>query len=241
MRSATCARTVARRWPKAFWTAVRIFCPLHCFDFSLKTGECETVPFATRSDLRSQNRRGRYFRRMLKTGLTEEVYDKILFAVAAVWIWARPRRSSSTPDFLLARLEVSDPDARLLARSFASSVTAWGIGYALIAFDEESASRTSLIWLGVISKTIFFAVYAAAYFGGRFHSPAFISPALVSTWLSQSFSLNSSPCVRLIRRRGDGATGRRDWAGRRFWVSRSRTKPLLAPSPCPIVAPSLRH
>ena len=113
---------------------------------------------------------------MLKTGLTEEVYDKILFAVAAVWNLGAAATLVFNPDFLLERLEVSDPDARLLARSFASSVTAWGIGYALIAFDRKRFR--DFAWLGVLSKTIFFTVYAAAYFGGRISFAAFI-PALV--------------------------------------------------------------
>ena len=114
---------------------------------------------------------------MLKTGLTEEVYDKILFAVAAVWNLGAAATLVFNPEFLLARLDVSDPGARLLARSFASSVTAWGIGYALIAFDRKRFR--DFAWLGVISKTIFFAVYATAYFGGRISFLAFI-PALVN-------------------------------------------------------------
>ena len=53
---------------------------------------------------------------MLKTGLTEEVYDKILFAVAAVWNLGAAATLVFNPEFLLARLDVSDPGARLLAR-----------------------------------------------------------------------------------------------------------------------------
>jgi hypothetical protein len=113
---------------------------------------------------------------MLNTGLTGEVYDRILFAVAAVWNLGAAATVVFNPDFLLAKLDVNDPDARLLARSFASSVTAWGIGYALIAFDRKRFR--DFAWLGVLSKTIFFAVYAAAYFGGRISFSAFI-PALV--------------------------------------------------------------
>ena len=113
---------------------------------------------------------------MLKRGSTGEAYDRILFAVAAVWNLGAAATLIFNPDFLLAKLSVNDPDARLLARSFASSVTAWGIGYALVAFDRKRFR--DFAWLGVISKTIFFTVYAGAFFGGRISFPAFI-PALV--------------------------------------------------------------
>src|SRR5262252_5907875 len=132
--------------------------------------------FAARSELRSQNRRRRYFRRLLKMGSTGEVYDRILFAVAAAWNLGAAATLIFNPDILLARLSVNDPNARLLARSFASSVTTWGIGYALVAFDRRRFR--DFAWLGVISKTIFFTVYAAAFFGGRISFAAFI-PALV--------------------------------------------------------------
>jgi len=140
---------------------------------------------------------------MLKTGLTEEVYDKTLFAVAAVWNLGAAATLVFNPDFLLERLEVSDPDARLLARSFASSVTAWGIGYALIAFDRKRFR--DFAWLGVLSKTIFFAVYAAAYFGGRISFAAFI-PALVDLAFAMLFIEFLWRASR--KRRGDGVTGR---------------------------------
>ena len=77
---------------------------------------------------------------MLKTGLTGEIYYRLLFAVAAVWNLGAAATLVFNPDFLLAKLSVDDPDARLLARSFASSVTAWGIGYVLIAFDRKQKS-----------------------------------------------------------------------------------------------------
>src|SRR5215470_3410910 len=132
--------------------------------------------FAKRSDLRGQNRGGEYFHRMLKMGSTGEVYDRILFAVAAAWNLGAAMTLIFNPDFLLARLSVNDPAARLLARSFASSVTTWGIGYALVVFDRKRFR--DFAWLGAISKTIFFTVYAAAFFGGRISFAAFI-PALV--------------------------------------------------------------
>jgi hypothetical protein len=113
---------------------------------------------------------------MLKTGTTVEVYDRILFAVAAAWNLGAAATLIFNPDFLLARLRVNDPNARLLARSFASSVTTWGIGYALVAFDRRRFR--DFAWLGVISKTIFFTVYAAAFFGRLISFAAFI-PALV--------------------------------------------------------------
>jgi hypothetical protein len=136
---------------------------------------------------------------MLKTDFTEGVYDRILFAVAAAWNLGTAATLVFNPEFLLARLDVSDPDARLLARSFASSVTAWGIGYALIAFDRKRFR--DFAWLGVISKTIFFAIYAMAYFGGRISFPAFI-PALVDLAFAILF-------VEFLRRTSHKATGRR--------------------------------
>lgn len=113
---------------------------------------------------------------MLNRGTTGEIYDRILFAVAAAWNLSAAATLIFNPDFLLARLSVNDPAARLLARSFASSVTTWGIGYALVAFDRKRFR--DFAWLGVISKTIFFLVYAAAFFSGRISFAAFI-PALV--------------------------------------------------------------
>jgi hypothetical protein len=113
---------------------------------------------------------------MLKAGSTVEVYDRILFAVAAAWNLGAAATLIFNPGFLLARLNINDPDAQLLARSFASSVTTWGIGYALVAFDRKRFR--DFAWLGAISKTIFFTVYAAAFFGGRISFAAFI-PALV--------------------------------------------------------------
>jgi len=136
---------------------------------------------------------------MLKKGSTGEVYDRILFAVAAVWNLGAAATLVFNPDFLLAKLSVNDPDARLLARSFASSVTAWGIGYALVAFDRKRFR--DFAWLGAISKTIFFTVYAVAFFGGRISFAAFI-PALVDLVFAILF-------VEFLRRTSRKATGRR--------------------------------
>jgi hypothetical protein len=96
------------------------------------------------------------------------------------WLPSGISRAASTlilrPEFFLARLGVSDPASRLLARSLASSVTAWGIGYALVALDARRFRHFA--WLGALSKTLFAAIYAAAFLTGQISLPAFI-PALV--------------------------------------------------------------
>src|SRR5262249_25974312 len=149
--------------------------------------------------LRFQNRGRGYFRRMLKMGSTGEIYDRILFVVAAAWNLGAAATLIFNPDFLLARLSVNDPDARLLARSFASSVTTWGIGCALVAFDRKRFR--AFAWLGAISKTIFFMVYGAAFFERRISFAAFI-PALVDMVFAILF-------VEFLLRASHKATGRR--------------------------------
>ncbi|HZF37944.1 MAG TPA: hypothetical protein VE715_03905 [Blastocatellia bacterium] len=134
---------------------------------------------------------------MLKTGSTGEIYDRILFVVAAAWNLGAAATLIFYPDFLLARLSVNDPDARLLVRSFASSVTTWGIGYALVAFDRKRFR--DFAWLGAISKTIFFTVYAAAFFGRRISFAAFM-PALVDLVFAILF-------VEFLRRTSSRETG----------------------------------
>jgi hypothetical protein len=139
---------------------------------------------------------------MLKTSSTGGAYYRTLFAVAAAWNLGAAATLIFNPDFLLTKLSINDPDARLLARSFASSVTTWGIGYALIAFDRKRFR--DFAWLGAISKTIFFIVYAAAFVGKRISFPAFI-PALVDIVFAILF-------VEFLRRTSYKATGRRgDW------------------------------
>jgi hypothetical protein len=101
-----------------------------------------------------------------------KVYDRILFAVAALWNLGGAMMLVFNPDFLLARLNIADSSARMLARSFASSVTTWGIGYALIAIDQKRFRNFA--WLGLISKTLFFIIYAAAFLNGEISSTAFI-------------------------------------------------------------------
>jgi hypothetical protein len=140
---------------------------------------------------------------MLKTGLTGEVYDRILFAVAALWNLGVAATLVFNPDFLLAKLSVNDPDARLLARSFASSVTAWGIGYALVAFDRKRFR--DFAWLGAISKTIFFTVYAVAFFGGRISFTAF-TPAL----LDLVFAILFAEFLRRLNAKGQRIEGSKD-------------------------------
>jgi len=140
---------------------------------------------------------------MLKTGLTGEVYDRILFAVAALWNLGVAATLVFNPDFLLAKLSVNDPDARLLARSFASSVTAWGIGYALVAYDRKRFR--DFAWLGAISKTIFFTVYAVAFFGGRISFAAFI-PALVDL----VFAILFIEFLRRLNAKGQRIEGSKD-------------------------------
>jgi hypothetical protein len=135
---------------------------------------------------------------MLKAASTGEAYYKTLFAVAAAWNLGAAAMLIFNPDFLLSRLNINDPDARLLARSFASSVTTWGIGYALVAFDRKRFR--DFAWLGAISKTIFFTVYAAAFFGRRISFAAFI-PALVDLAFAILF-------VEFLRRGSERATGR---------------------------------
>jgi hypothetical protein len=137
---------------------------------------------------------------MLNRVTAGEIYDRILFAVAAAWNLGAAATLIFNPDFLLARLSVNDPAARLLARSFASSVTTWGIGYALVAFDRKRFR--DFAWLGVISKTIFFMVYATAFFGKRISFAAFI-PALVDLAFAILF-------VEFLRRAPHKVTGRQD-------------------------------
>ncbi len=104
------------------------------------------------------------------------VYDRVLFGVAAAWNLGAAAMLLFNPDFLLARLNIGDPAARLLARSFVSSVATWGIGYALVAIDRRRFR--DFAWLGMISKTIFFLVYAVALGNGQISFNAF-APALV--------------------------------------------------------------
>jgi len=103
-------------------------------------------------------------------------YDRVLFAAAAAWNLGAAVTLILRPETFLARLGIADPAARWLARSLASSVTSWGISYALVAVN---ARRFRLFaQLGAFSKTLFAAVYAAAFVAGQISFVAFI-PALI--------------------------------------------------------------
>ncbi|HQR31179.1 MAG TPA: hypothetical protein PLK30_00480 [Blastocatellia bacterium] len=114
-----------------------------------------------------------------------QIYYHVLFAGSALFNLTMAAMLIFKPDFMLARLEIRDPAARLLAQSFASSVAAWGIGYALIAFDQQTFHNFA--WLGVISKTIFFLIYFVALKNGRLKFAAFV-PALIDLILAGLFA-----------------------------------------------------
>ena len=114
-----------------------------------------------------------------------QLYYHVLFAASALFNLSMAAMLIFKPDFMLARLEIRDPAARLLAQSFASSVAAWGIGYALIAYDQ--VLFRNFAWLGVISKTIFFLIYFAALRNGRLKFAAFV-PALIDLILAALFA-----------------------------------------------------
>lgn len=114
-----------------------------------------------------------------------QIYYHVLFAGSALFNLTMAAMLIFKPDFMLARLEIRDSAARLLAQSFASSVAAWGIGYALIAYDQQAFRNFA--WLGVISKTIFFLIYFAALKNGRLKFAAFV-PALIDLILAVLFA-----------------------------------------------------
>lgn len=113
-----------------------------------------------------------------------QLYYHALFAGSALFNLSMAAVLLFKPDVMLARLEIRDPAARLLAQSFASSVSAWGIGYALIAYDL--VQFRNFAWLGVLSKTIFFLIYFAAWKKGRLKFAAFV-PALIDLLLAALF------------------------------------------------------
>lgn len=122
---------------------------------------------------------------MLRMKPTGSVYDRALFTIAAAWNLGAAAMLICNPDFLLARLNITDPAARLLARSFASSVTTWGVAYALVAVDPPRFR--DFAWLGVISKSIFFIVYAVAFFSRQISLQAF-TPALLDLLMAALFA-----------------------------------------------------
>lgn len=111
-------------------------------------------------------------------------YDKALFIVAAIFNLSTAAILIFRPDIVLAKLAISDPAARWLARSMASSVTAWGVAYALVAVNP--ARFREFVRLGVFSKTLFFVIYAVAFFSGEISFPAFV-PALIDLGLAALF------------------------------------------------------
>lgn len=112
-------------------------------------------------------------------------YDKTLFIVAAIFNLSAAATLLFRPDLVLARLGISDPAAKWLARSLASSVTAWGVAYALVVVNPIRFRE--FVRLGVFSKTLFFAIYAVAFFSTEISFSAFV-PALVDLVLAGLFA-----------------------------------------------------
>ena len=108
--------------------------------------------------------------------MTRHFFDQLLFALAAAFNLAAAAMIIFQPNKLLQRLNIHDHNARLLARSLASSVTTWGIAYAMIAANPQRFR--DFAWLGAISKTIFFLVYASAYLRRQINFQTFV-PALI--------------------------------------------------------------
>ena|GEM_PF-941210 len=113
------------------------------------------------------------------------IYHCLMFAAAAVWNISAAIVLIYNPDFMLKRLGITDPNARLLAQSFASSVTTWGIGYALIAYNQRRFRDFAI--LGAVSKTIFFVIYAVSFSSGLISFAAFV-PALIDLIFAFLFS-----------------------------------------------------
>ncbi len=111
-------------------------------------------------------------------------YDKTLFIVAAAFNLSTAAILIFRPDIVLARLAISDPMAKWLARSMASSVTAWGVAYALVVVNPVRFRE--FVRLGVFSKTLFFAIYAVAFFSREISFSAFV-PAIVDLILALLF------------------------------------------------------
>lgn len=112
-------------------------------------------------------------------------YDKMLFLGAAAFNLSAAAILIFRPDLVLARLGITDPTAKWLARSMASSVTAWGIAYALVVVNPIRFRE--FVRLGVFSKLLFFAIYAVAYWSRDISFPAFV-PALIDLALALLFA-----------------------------------------------------
>jgi hypothetical protein len=111
-------------------------------------------------------------------------YDRALFLVAAAFNLGTAAILLFRPDLVLARFGIADPAAQWLARSLASSVTAWGVAYALVVVNPMRFRE--FVRLGVFSKTLFFAIYALAFGSGAISCSAFV-PALVDLVLAGLF------------------------------------------------------
>ena len=116
--------------------------------------------------------------------MTRTAYDKALFIIAAAFNLGTAAVLIFRPDIILVRLGISDPAAKLLARSLASSVTVWGIAYALVAINPNRFRE--FVRLGIFSKTLFFVIYAVAFFGGEITFNAFV-PAVIDLILAVLF------------------------------------------------------
>lgn len=116
--------------------------------------------------------------------MSRKAYDKLLFIVAALFNLSTAAILLFRPEIVLARLAISDPGAKLLVRSLASSVTAWGLAYALVVVNPLRFRE--FVRLGAFSKTLFFVIYATAFFGGEISFPAFV-PALIDLVLAVLF------------------------------------------------------
>lgn len=111
-------------------------------------------------------------------------YDKTLFFVAAAFNLSTAAILVFRPDIVLARFGIADSAAKWLARSLASSVMTWGVAYALVLVNPVRFRE--FVRLGVLSKTLFFVIYAVAYCSAELSFSAFV-PALVDLGLAVLF------------------------------------------------------
>lgn len=116
--------------------------------------------------------------------MVRTLYDQILFIVAAAFNLGTAAILLFRPGIVLARLSIVDEMAKLLARSLASSVSAWGVAYALVIVNPTRFRE--FVWLGVFSKTLFFMIYAVAFLRKNISLVAF-APALFDLLLALLF------------------------------------------------------
>lgn len=103
------------------------------------------------------------------------MYNRVMFGLASAWNLAVAGMLLIRPETMLERLGIGDPAARLLARSFFSSVATWGLAYALVAYNPRRFR--DFAWLGVLSKLLFFSIYAVALCRGSITLTAFVPAA----------------------------------------------------------------